>query len=66
MVGKGTTAVSTDLQEHLVVLEAPGGRPTNDGSDGPPLTGHELGQVQQLLLFLPAPLRLGEKGGGVK
>jgi hypothetical protein len=35
-----------------VPLQALGGRPAHDGSDGPPLGGHQLGKMQQLLVLL--------------
>ena len=54
----------TNSQQHLVVLEALGGGAADDGRDGAPLAGHQLGQVQQLLLLLVAPLRLWEGAGG--
>lgn len=40
------------------MLEALGGGAADDGGNGPPLGGHQLGQVQQLFLLLPRPLRL--------
>lgn len=40
------------------MFEALSGRAAHDGGDGSPLGGHELGEMEQLLLLLPTPLRL--------
>ena len=45
-------------QQHLIMLQALGRSPSNDGGNGSPLTRHQLGQVKQLLLLLPAPFSL--------
>lgn len=39
------------------MFEALSGRAAHDGGDGSPLGGHELGEMEQLLLLLPTPLR---------
>jgi hypothetical protein len=41
----------------LVVLHALGSRAAYDGSQGAPLRGVKLRQVQQLFFFFPGPLR---------
>ena len=50
------------LQQELVVLQTLGSGASYDGGDGPPLGGHQLGQVEQLLLLLPRPLGLLDAG----
>lgn len=44
------------------MLQALGSSSSNNGSDGPPLSGHQLGQMQQLLLFLSGPFCLLDAG----
>ena len=46
------------VEQVLVALEALRGCPADDGSDGPPLRGHQLGEVKQLLVLVARPLRL--------
>ena len=50
------------LQQELIVLQTLGSSASYDGGDGPPLGGHQLGQVKQLLLLLPRPLGLLDAG----
>merc|ERR1719192_3029838 len=49
------------VQQGLVSLQALSGGPADDWSDGPPLCGHQLGQVEQLLVLLLRPLCLLER-----
>lgn len=49
-------------QKKLVVLQALGSGPPNYRGDGPPLRGHQLRQVKQLLLFLAGPFCLLDAG----
>lgn len=44
------------------MLQALGSSSSNNGSDGPPLSGHQLGQMQQLLLFFSGPFCLLDAG----
>lgn len=44
------------------MLQTLGSGAADDGSDGPPLSGHQLGQVKQLLLFLSGPFCLLDAG----
>mmetsp|Transcript_24788 Transcript_24788/g.58820 ORF Transcript_24788/g.58820 Transcript_24788/m.58820 type:complete len:221 (+) Transcript_24788:657-1319(+) len=46
------------VQEALVALLALARRPPHERPDGAPLRRHQLGQVQELLVLLPAPLHL--------
>mmetsp|Transcript_47919 Transcript_47919/g.145735 ORF Transcript_47919/g.145735 Transcript_47919/m.145735 type:complete len:204 (-) Transcript_47919:295-906(-) len=46
------------VEQLLVMLEALISCPAHDGRDRPPLGGEQLGEVQELLFFLPGPLRL--------
>mmetsp|Transcript_20181 Transcript_20181/g.32242 ORF Transcript_20181/g.32242 Transcript_20181/m.32242 type:complete len:267 (+) Transcript_20181:594-1394(+) len=46
------------VQQMLVALEALCGGPTYDGRDAPPLTRHDLGEMQQFLVLGLTPLRL--------
>lgn len=46
------------VQQLLISIKTLSGSATNNGSDSPPLRGHELCQVQQLLILLPSPLCL--------
>ena len=45
-------------QQLLVSVEALGWGAAHDWGDGAPLAGHELGQVEQLLVLLAGPLCL--------
>ena len=47
-----------DSQELFIAFQALSWRPTHDGCNGSPLSGHQLGQMQQLLIFLSCPLSL--------
>ena len=44
------------------MLQALGSGAADDWSDGSPLGGHQLGQMQQLLLLLSGPLCLFDAG----
>lgn len=44
------------------MLQTLGGGASDDGGDGPPLSGHQLGQVKQLLFLLSGPFRLFDAG----
>jgi len=46
------------IEQLFVAVQALRGRAAHDGSDGAPLCGHELGQVQQLFILFASPLRL--------
>lgn len=43
------------VQQVFVVLQTLGSRASYDRSNGPPLSGHQLGQMKQLLLLLSGP-----------
>lgn len=43
------------LQQKFIVFQALGSRSSNDWSDGPPLSRHQLGQVQEFFLFFSGP-----------
>lgn len=60
--GYGHSRRKSDLQQVLVVLQTLGSSTSYDGSDGPPLRRHQLGQMKQLLLLLSGPLRFLNAG----
>lgn len=44
------------------MLQALGSSASNDGSNGPPLGGHQLGQMEQLLLLFSGPFGFLDAG----
>ncbi|EJK56612.1 hypothetical protein THAOC_23467, partial [Thalassiosira oceanica] len=52
------SAAAASSTEALVALLALARRPPHERPDGAPLRRHQLGQVQELLVLLPAPLHL--------
>ena len=43
------------LQKKFIVFQTLGSCSANDWSDGPPLSWHQLGQVQEFFLFFSGP-----------
>ena len=46
------------IQELLVPLQTLGGGPAHNGSNGTPLGGHQLGKMEEFLVFFTGPLSL--------
>lgn len=55
-------ASAPNLQQLLVALQALVGGAPHYGRNGAPLAGHDLGQVEELFVLLPSPLRLLDAG----
>lgn len=49
------TFLEVHLQKKFIVFQTLGGCSANDWSDGPPLSRHQLGQVQEFFLFFSGP-----------
>lgn len=50
------------VQQVFIVLQTLGSSASYDRSNGPPLSGHQLGQMKQLLLLLSGPFCLLDAG----
>lgn len=50
------------LQKKFIVFQTLGSCSSNDWSNGPPLSWHQLGQVQEFFLFFSGPFRFLNAG----